>query len=99
MIPWSVFSLVWSLGATCDYKSRCIFDKWLRNLQAGAGHSFQFPSEGLVYDYRLHDGGFTDPTDDGELAPPKWYKWLEDIPHFKITSEMPFAGNYFFIVQ
>ena len=89
--------MVWSLGATCDYKSRCIFDEWLRQLQAEAGHENQFPSEGLVFDYRLHDGGFTDSTEEGEPNVPKWYKWLDNIPRFTITLDMKFAGDDFII--
>lgn len=50
--PWAAFATVWGLGATCDYKSRCIFSDWLKKTQKDAQHKIPFPEEGLVYDYR-----------------------------------------------
>ncbi|XP_018339413.1 PREDICTED: dynein heavy chain 1, axonemal-like isoform X2 [Trachymyrmex septentrionalis] len=82
--PWAAFATVWGLGATCDYKSRCIFNDWLRRVQKNAQHKIPFPEEGLVFDYRLHDG-FTDPIEGQEPIPPKWYKWLDRV--LSITVE------------
>ncbi|XP_012056092.1 PREDICTED: dynein heavy chain 1, axonemal-like [Atta cephalotes] len=76
--PWAAFATVWGLGATCDYKSRCIFNDWLRKVQKDAQHKMPFPEEGLVFDYRLHDG-FTDPIEGQKPIPPKWYKWLDGV--------------------
>jgi len=28
--PWFCFSLVWTVGATCDNHSRAKFDRWMR---------------------------------------------------------------------
>ncbi|XP_024940673.1 dynein heavy chain 1, axonemal [Cephus cinctus] len=91
LTPWVAFSLVWSLGGSCDHRSRILFNNWLREMQKVAKHNLQFPAEGLVFDYRLHDGGFTDPIEDSEPIPPKWLKWLEDIPPIRITTDMKFA--------
>ncbi|KAL6436551.1 hypothetical protein ACFW04_004787 [Cataglyphis niger] len=89
--PWAAFAVVWGLGATCDYKSRPIFSDWLREIQKNAQHKLPFPEDGLVFDYRLHDGGFTDPIEGQEPIPPKWYKWLDGIPLIRITPETKYA--------
>ncbi|XP_011707083.1 PREDICTED: dynein heavy chain 1, axonemal-like, partial [Wasmannia auropunctata] len=85
--PWTAFATVWGLGATCDYKSRCIFSDWLKKVQKDAQHKIPFPEDGLVFDYRLHDGGFTDPVEGQELILPKWYKWLDGISSIRIKPE------------
>lgn len=46
-----------------------------------------------VFFLRLHDGGFTDQTDDNEPAPPTWRSWMENIPEYKITSDMKYSGG------
>nr|XP_012140860.1 PREDICTED: dynein heavy chain 1, axonemal [Megachile rotundata] len=89
--PWAAFATVWSIGASSDYNSRRMFSEWIREAQRNHQHSLPFPEDGLVYDYRLHDGGFTDIIDTPEPIPPRWYKWLDDIPSITITPEMKFA--------
>ncbi|XP_066590873.1 dynein axonemal heavy chain 1-like [Prorops nasuta] len=89
--PWAAFATVWSLGASCDYQSRVIFNDWLRNVEKKEKHWMRFPEEGLIFDYRLHDGGFMDEIDGTEPIPPKWLKWENDIPRLKITPETKFA--------
>ncbi|KAK1118886.1 hypothetical protein K0M31_014656 [Melipona bicolor] len=89
--PWAAFATVWSLGATSDYNSRLIFNEWVREVQRKNHHSLPFPEDGLVFDYRLHDGGFTDQIDGQDPIPPKWYKWLDDVAPINITPEMKFA--------
>ncbi|XP_076646459.1 dynein axonemal heavy chain 1 [Halictus rubicundus] len=89
--PWAAFAAVWSLGASSDYNSRRIFSEWIRRVQKAYRHQFPFPEDGLVFDYRLHDGGFTDLIDGQEPIPPKWYMWLEDIPPIVITANTQYA--------
>ncbi|CAK9804539.1 Dynein axonemal heavy chain 1 [Anthophora plagiata] len=89
--PWAAFAAVWSLGGSCDYNSRRIFSEWIRKIQKEHGHELPFPEDGLVFDYRLHDGGFTDPIEGQEVVPPRWYKWLDDVSPITITAEMKFA--------
>ncbi|XP_023309976.1 dynein heavy chain 1, axonemal-like [Anoplophora glabripennis] len=89
LTPWVIFSLVWSIGCTCDNDGRIRFDQWLKDKMAIKKSSF--PSDGLVYDYKLHDGGFTDPTSDNEPAPPTWRSWLENIEQYKITADMKYS--------
>ncbi|XP_017758914.1 PREDICTED: dynein heavy chain 1, axonemal-like, partial [Eufriesea mexicana] len=50
--PWAAFATIWSLGASCDYNSRCIFSEWIRNVQKANRHELPFPEDGLVFDYR-----------------------------------------------
>ncbi|KAG7197918.1 hypothetical protein KM043_016155 [Ampulex compressa] len=89
--PWAAFATVWSLGASCDYESRCIFSDWFKTTQKLCEHDLPFPEEGLVFDYRLHDGGFTDSITTQDPISPRWYKWFDDIPSIKITADMQFA--------
>lgn len=49
---WIVFAITWSVGATCDHKSRVQFSEWLKNKMELNGHQFKFPNKGLIYDYR-----------------------------------------------
>lgn len=53
VVPWVIYSLVWSIGATCDNASRVKFSDWLRQQMQYFNHEPKFPAEGLVYDYRL----------------------------------------------
>lgn len=53
--------------------------------------SISFPNEGSVYDVCLHDGGFTNPTADGQPALPQWVSWMENINDFKITMDIPYS--------
>ncbi|KAG5875164.1 hypothetical protein JTB14_033741 [Gonioctena quinquepunctata] len=55
------------------------------------GHEPIPPEDGLIYDYRLDDGGFTDPTGDNEPAPPTWRSWMENIEEYKITVDMKYS--------
>ncbi|KAJ8971587.1 hypothetical protein NQ317_002870 [Molorchus minor] len=91
LVPWVLFSLIWSIGCTCDYNGRILFDKWIRDMMAIKGHKPAFPEDGLVYDYKLHDGGFTDPTDDNEPAPPTWRSWMEKLEEYKINVDMKYS--------
>ena len=55
--PWFIFSLIWSVGATCDNDGRVKFNEWLRQRVAAEKLSMPLPEKGLVYDYFLDDGG------------------------------------------
>ncbi len=52
-----MFSLIWSVGASCDNDGRKKFSEWMRNQIAAEKLRMPFPKEGLVYDYILDDGG------------------------------------------
>ncbi|XP_053995639.1 dynein axonemal heavy chain 1-like [Hylaeus anthracinus] len=89
--PWAAFAAVWSVGASSDYNSRRMFSEWIRNVQNIHQHDLPFPEHGLVFDYRLHDGGFTDMIDSQDPVPPRWYNWLDDISPITITPETKYA--------
>ncbi|XP_015110698.1 dynein heavy chain 1, axonemal [Diachasma alloeum] len=74
LTPWVAFAIVWSIGASCDSESRWIFSEWLRTIQKDLHHPTRFPEDGLVYDYTLEEGGYTDASADSNI-PPRWMKW------------------------
>ncbi|XP_060806154.1 dynein axonemal heavy chain 1-like [Amyelois transitella] len=88
---WVVWAVIWSVGATCDHNGRAIFSDFMRKLTEEAGLKPPFPKDGRVYDYTLHDGGFTDMTEDGEPANPFWYNWMANLPDYEVDPEWQFA--------
>uniref|UniRef100_A0A2A4JD05 Dynein heavy chain linker domain-containing protein n=1 Tax=Heliothis virescens TaxID=7102 RepID=A0A2A4JD05_HELVI len=88
---WVVWAVIWSVGATCDHNGRAIFSDFIRETTAEAGLKPQFPAEGRVYDYTLHDGGFTDPTEDGEPAAPYWYSWMANLGKYVVDPDWQYA--------
>jgi dynein heavy chain len=102
--PWFFFSLVWSVGATCDEEGRNKFSTWLREKQrasgtGGAGLAVPFPDEGSVYDYRLVDDGDFDfereeaLTEDEatDILPPAWRPWTEGLGSFEVNPKDEFS--------
>ncbi|KAJ8728552.1 hypothetical protein PYW07_006248 [Mythimna separata] len=88
---WVVWSVIWSVGATCDVNSRGIFSEFIRSVTTEAGMKPLFPAAGSVYDYTLNDGGFTDPTEDGEPANPFWYNWMANLEPYVVDPDWRFA--------
>ncbi|PAA91914.1 hypothetical protein BOX15_Mlig024692g2 [Macrostomum lignano] len=102
--PWFFFSLVWSVGATCDNDSRKKFDRFLRGRMSNdEGVKYKFPEEGLVYDYFFNDGNFLTPKkdddeEDEEQAAQKkakesmrWENWMDSLDEFVIPSDAKFS--------
>ncbi|KAK0159284.1 hypothetical protein PV328_010180 [Microctonus aethiopoides] len=89
IVPWTMFSLVWSFGASCDHDSRSIFNDWIRNIQLKYTFNPLFPPDGLVYDYRLRNGDFVDT--DGDIKSPEWINWLENVVPPQITPDITFS--------
>ncbi|XP_052749829.1 dynein axonemal heavy chain 1-like isoform X2 [Galleria mellonella] len=88
---WVVWAVIWSVGATCNHNGRAIFSDHMRSLMEKAGMKPLFPKEGRVYDYTLHDGGFTDQTEDGEPANPYWYSWMANMEEYQVDPEWQYA--------
>ncbi|CAH0663656.1 unnamed protein product [Spodoptera exigua] len=88
---WVIWSIIWSVGATCDLRSRGIFSEFIRKITTEAGLKPLFPAEGRVFDYTLHDGGFTDPTEDGEPANPYWYSWMVNVGDYVVDPDWQYA--------
>lgn len=64
--PWFMFSLIWSVGASCDNDGRIKFDQWLRKQMNTVKLDKPLPNDGLVYDYVLDDGGIFSAVADDE---------------------------------
>ncbi|XP_063366022.1 dynein axonemal heavy chain 1-like [Cydia amplana] len=88
---WVVWSVIWSVGATCDHNGRAVFSQFMRQLTETNNLKPLFPKEGRVYDYTLHDGGFTDLTEDGEPANPYWYNWMANMEPYEVDPEWQYA--------
>ncbi|XP_045153350.1 dynein axonemal heavy chain 1 [Echinops telfairi] len=90
--PWFIFALVWSVGATGDSAGRAMFSHWLRNKMEAEDLALPFPEEGLVFDYRLEDGGIsnTGEDDDEEDEASKqvaWVKWMDASAPFTMVPD------------
>ncbi|XP_076985176.1 dynein axonemal heavy chain 1 isoform X7 [Tamandua tetradactyla] len=89
--PWFIFSLVWSVGATGDSKSRIGFSHWLRNKMILENMTLHFPEEGLVFDYRLEDAGISSTNDDEdeeeEGKQVSWVKWMDPSTPFTMMPD------------
>ncbi|XP_064629143.1 dynein axonemal heavy chain 1-like isoform X2 [Lineus longissimus] len=96
---WFIFSLVWTVGATCDNDGRKKFSDFVRKKCKEAKLDLPFPDEGLVYDYRLDDGGISRPgSDDDEeegenkdKKPVQWGSWMDGMDEYTIAPDMRFS--------
>ncbi|KAF0288035.1 Dynein heavy chain 1, axonemal [Amphibalanus amphitrite] len=90
--PWFMFSLVWSVCGSCDNAGRRVMDRWVRDKMAEEGQELLFPEEGLVYDYRLVDGGiFNTDVEESAIEPPRWQNWLADGIQLSLTPATQFT--------
>uniref|UniRef100_A0A8D1UYI8 Dynein axonemal heavy chain 1 n=1 Tax=Sus scrofa TaxID=9823 RepID=A0A8D1UYI8_PIG len=89
--PWFIFSLIWSVGATGDSTSRISFSHWLRVKMKLENLTLPFPEEGLVFDYRLEDGGISstddNEEDDEEGKQVTWVKWMDSSTLFTMMPD------------
>lgn len=98
--PWFLFSVVWSIGATCDSDGRVKFDKWFREKMAANGVTMRFPEEGTVYDYRMVDDGSRKEAneddddaddDDGDIQI-AWQRWTDGVDAPEINPKAEFSS-------
>ncbi|XP_068082965.1 dynein axonemal heavy chain 1 [Anabrus simplex] len=90
IVPWVLFSVIWSVGATCHAESREKFSDWFRTRMEEGGHEPKFPP-GLVYDYRLHDGGFSNYSTESDVSKPGWIDWMVGVEAYVIGVDTKFA--------
>ncbi|XP_058931925.1 dynein axonemal heavy chain 1 [Kogia breviceps] len=92
--PWFIFSLIWSVGATGDSASRISFSHWLRIKMKTENLTLLFPEEGLVFDYRLEDGGISSTTDneDDEGKQVAWVKWMDSSASFTMMPDTNYCN-------
>ncbi|GLI62391.1 hypothetical protein VaNZ11_005010 [Volvox africanus] len=85
-----LFSIVWSVGASCDKGGRAVFDEWFRRQYCESKlqlpDSAMLPASGTVYDW-VYDvtGSFTD------TGGPGWVGWMATVQEFKCDPDRPFA--------
>ncbi|KAI6649612.1 Dynein heavy chain 1, axonemal [Oopsacas minuta] len=94
---WFIFSLIWTIGATCDRIGRVLFDKYVRRIMKGEEFMLIFPPEGLVYDYRLDDAGTSlmEKVNEGWVivreGPVRWVTWTHDLSPYKVDPYMRYS--------
>lgn len=74
-----LFSIVWSIGASCDNDGRVKFDRALRDACSEAGVDKIPPGERDVYAYCF----------DQDTC--QWVDWMATIPEFKCDPDRPFS--------
>ena len=96
--PWFFFSLIWSIGASCDNDGRKKFDAWLREKLAAQPDliKMKLPEEGLCYDFLLDDGGIfnevdEDEEEDAKIKPIQWKNWMTDLPELILNNDTKFS--------
>jgi len=82
------FSVIWSVGASCDERGRVLFDEKLKDMMRQKEHfeSSGVPEEGLIYDYIFN----FDPSPDAEVTP-SWKPWEETVPRFQMKQKLKFS--------
>eukprot|EP00955_Chlamydomonas_euryale_P031479 330690-Chlamydomonas_euryale.AAC.4 len=78
-----LFSVVWSLGASCDKAGRQAFDEFFKRCVADAGLGLpdgaMFPAELSVYEWCY------------DQSEAKWVEWMDTVPEFKCDPDRPFS--------
>ena len=79
-----LFSVVWSVGASCDKGGRPQFDAFLRGIVLEAGlelaEGAMFPDTASVYEWCFDKETRT------------WVRWMQTIEEFKCNPDLPFSS-------
>jgi dynein heavy chain len=65
-----IFSIIWSIGTTCNLDGRIKFNKWLRERLTEL--AIEFPEERLVHDYKF------------SVENKEWVYWRDTIPEYNV---------------
>lgn len=78
-----IFSVVWSLGASCDKNGRAQFDQFVRQQVASSDLNLppeaMFPEGSSVYEWCY---------DQNQRS---WVQWMDTVPEFKCDPDKPFS--------
>jgi dynein heavy chain len=74
------FSLIWSVGASCDLDGRRRFSSKIRELATSHQHQGLIPANGSIYDYCYMSTYKT----------PDWCPWMNTRPEFKLVKLFSF---------
>ncbi len=95
---WFLFSLIWSVGATCDNDGRLKFSTWLRAQIQAEKLKLPFPGDGIVYDYYLDDSSIfvKEDNNDDDLESQRakaieWKNWMSDIPPLALGNDAKYS--------
>merc|ERR1719482_471231 len=86
--PLVVFCTLWTLGASCDFVSRTVFENKLREIMQEQKVELPIPESETLYDYRYNFAVLGAKSDDPDAPvdpitePGKWVEWMRTIPDF-----------------
>ncbi|MEW5298367.1 MAG: hypothetical protein WDW36_001499 [Sanguina aurantia] len=90
--PLMIFSIVWSVGGSCDKPGRALFDTHMRSALGGPAcrslgltGGALFPPGGTVYDWCFDQ-------ELGEASQQRgWMPWMGTVPEFSCDPDRPFS--------
>jgi dynein heavy chain len=77
--PLFIFSIVWSVGASCDNDGRLKFDTWMKDLLAGVPLKSPPPADFSLFGCRYDHVNL------------QWDDWMSTIPSYVCDRKKPFA--------
>ncbi|XP_030840434.1 dynein heavy chain 1, axonemal isoform X1 [Strongylocentrotus purpuratus] len=97
--PWFIFALIWTVGGAVDMDGRTKFNGFMREKMKKENIQLLMPEEGLVFDYKLDDGGISkrpsrDDDEEEEEGANKqicWKNWMSGIAQVEISHEMQYS--------
>eukprot|EP00961_Rhodomonas_salina_P215584 2912310-Rhodomonas_salina.1 len=79
-----MFALIWSIGGSCDARSRIKFDGWLRENATEKGYTGMIPGSGADDDEICYDKLF-------HVKQQKYLGWFDTLDPYVLDPKTPFA--------